>query len=654
LRYKKNSIKPKKSHVIANALIQNRNFVEIVSIASRAALLTNRDRYIYGYALLQTQNPAAALVNLWPLVAKGMIKLQEDCAVIATHVFANENLLLSMHLSDDAMQTLLLAGKNLAPQSAGYYALRQRLCDTLWHERQFEQLERILKSNKEDFSGILVENLSKLDFFQPNRKLASNIPAFVGHVLTGGACLVMRDATYHGDITAIIGALANEIKSVFYKLQVSGQKLSWSRAFFEDFVDYEASILIQVLQLAVKNNQFFEIIPTPGYLVHYDATSKRISEEFLAWLKAISPELLAAYNVDTYQAVLWVLGSDKVQYVTVLRLVQDSSDNPYLHLAIMLRAMSAKKIALTEEIASLEDVTKCSKTTNIFKQVAAKTIRSIIRSQVCGSQVRTTLTPIWDPIFASCVALQDSTCEYILSTCNFAKQLVAMGEQKRLCETYVLMFADEKQTSKIIKTIKTEADLRTHLTMLTDCGLLLNQALPKQFFDHIAALTQNKKINKLMKLQYFFDFDPDWHSDYELNMSSYIHELLDIANYLDLPIIKTPDMAQYLQTLAAIKTPTPKLSILVQTDPFKTLGVSIDAAKSVIMQKIMQLMQQSPSQMAAYRQAQSELFHPEMRFLHQYLRYLSYDVETNIEPSLLSANDCLTKIPLRYELLNES
>lgn len=48
------------------------------------------------------------------------------------------------------------------------------------------------------------------------------------------------------------------------------------------------------------------------------------------------------------------------------------------------------------------------------------------------------------------------------------------------------------------------------------------------------------------------------------------------------------------------------------------------------MPQVMQLMVQAPDQTAIFRQAQSELFTPANRFIHHYLRYLSYE-ETNIK-----------------------
>lgn len=675
MRYKKNSTKPKKSPVITDTLIQSRNFGEIVSIASRAALLTNRDRYIYGYALLQNQEPIAALVNLWLLVVKGAVKLQADCSAIAAYVFADGNLLLSASLSDEAMQILLLAGKSLAPQSAGYYALRKRLCDTLWQQRQFEQLERILKSNKEDFSGILVENLSKLDFFQPNRKLASNIPAFVGHILTGGACLVARDVTYHSDIAAIIGALANEIKSVFYQLQANGQKLSWSRELFENFVDYEVNILTQVLQLAVKNDSLsFDIIPTPSYLIHYDAASKRVSEKFLTWLQTENPELLAAYNIDTYQAVLWLLGDERISYSKILKSVQML--DPYLRLAIMLRSVTMKTVE-PEPLVKLSDFTNTASTVIAFKELAIQIVKIRI-----GHQAYPDLpADFWQFLFDFSSVLQDPDCNNMLiinlirkfkdlatttaldlhvgvlrdtaqhlNMPDFIKPAEILCARQQVCDEFLLSLQDDKQTKKISKNITNLAALYEHLTLIADCCFLAHAQLVEPFFQHLKSLVQSKKINKLLPLLQDFCQHEFSCACESCRRTIYHLAIPDLVNELSLPVANFPEVHWPDQPKAA----TLKPSILLQTDPFKTLGVTASDSKPVIMQKIMQLIQQSPSQMAFYRQAQSELFHPGTRFLHQYLRYVSYDTETNIKPILPSASDFLTKIPLRHELLNES
>lgn len=76
------------------------------------------------------------------------------------------------------------------------------------------------------------------------------------------------------------------------------------------------------------------------------------------------------------------------------------------------------------------------------------------------------------------------------------------------------------------------------------------------------------------------------------------------------------------------------------------------------MQKMMNLMQQSPAQMAVFRQAQNELFNLAQRFLHHYFRYLAdenneksgVDDKASLLPSAmdLPAQD----IPFRYELFH--
>ena len=315
MRYKKikKAQKQKSSHSISPDLITGNRFEEIVNILNKKSDLKNQDRYLYGYSLLRTHQRLESLVTLWPLAAKGHTTLQEDCASIAAHVFQDENLLSSMQLSEEALYTLFLAARSLAPQSQVYNTLKQRFFDSLWQKSDYEKLERILKSTKEGFSGILVENLSKLAFFQAEKKLIGDTQAFVSHILTGGACLIARNSIYHSDIADEIQLLANEIKQLFSQLKIKNKKkITWDKSLFEKFVDYEASILTQVLQHGIKNSDSnFDIIPTPSYLMTCDSTTGRVSQKFLPWLACENEELSELYNPDTYHAVFWCLSGEK-------------------------------------------------------------------------------------------------------------------------------------------------------------------------------------------------------------------------------------------------------------------------------------------------------------------------------------------------------
>ena len=92
--------------------------------------------------------------------------------------------------------------------------------------------------------------------------------------------------------------------------------------------------------------------------------------------------------------------------------------------------------------------------------------------------------------------------------------------------------------------------------------------------------------------------------------------------------------------------------MLSQADPFKILTVSCDVTKAGIMQTVLQLIKQSPNQMAVIRQAQSALFNPAQRFLHHYLRYFGNEnLNFTVEPTQ-DVTVPLEQIPLRQEFLN--
>ena len=82
------------------------------------------------------------------------------------------------------------------------------------------------------------------------------------------------------------------------------------------------------------------------------------------------------------------------------------------------------------------------------------------------------------------------------------------------------------------------------------------------------------------------------------------------------------------------------------------LEIDFTDGKSIVMQKIMRLIQQSPDKMSEFRRAQIEIFNPAQRFLHHYLRSVSNDASSNpVEiVHLTKLKSDLSGIPLRSEL----
>lgn len=306
MRYNTLKKQQKIGHSISPVLIAGNKFQAIVDILQQKPALTHQEKYLYGYALLRTQKEVDALVIWWPLVAKGYPTLQRDCAVLAARIFKDEQCILSAELSDEALHTLLLVAKNLVPDSQGYCALKKRFFESLWQKGDYEQLERVLKLSKGACSGILLENLSKLAFFRSDKKMVENLKLFVSRVLTGGACLILGNSLYHSDIDPALQLLGNEIKQLFYSLKVkNGHKLGWDKTVFEHFVDCELTVLIRVLQLAVKNGKTdMDIVFSPGYLMMDEMMAKRMGQGFLSWLAVADKAIFSWYDARLYQAVL--------------------------------------------------------------------------------------------------------------------------------------------------------------------------------------------------------------------------------------------------------------------------------------------------------------------------------------------------------------
>jgi hypothetical protein len=677
----KKAQKKKSSCSVSPDLIAGNRFEEIVTILTEKSELKNRDRYLYGYSLLRTQRKLESLIALWPL-AKSHPLLQKDCISIAAHVFKDENLLSSVQLSEEDLYILFLVVKNLIPQSQVCNTLKRRFFDFLWHQKNYEKLERILKSTKEAFSGILIENLSKLAFFQPEKKLIGNTPAFIGHILTGGACLILRNQIYHGDIADEIRSLSNEIKYLFSQLKIkNNQNLAWDKSLFESFVDYEASVLTQVLQLSLKKGEpHLDIIPTPSYLMTHDSVNRRVGQRFLTWLASKHEGLFEMYNADTYHAVFWALSGKELSGVNkMLKTADLNKFHPYLRLAIMFRATNIEKSSLKRTV-QLCDIENLKEIISLFKSIAIKTVVAMLNE---ASKIKLS-TAFWQMLSEFYPVLQDPELKnslitklictlhkeyeglvslnlgtikniaYKMNDDEFKKQVEALSSRQQTCSQFLLNLKDEKKSEYSITHIKNKSTLYTHLTLVADSCCLLYTELSVGFFKHIKSLVENKKINKLVPLGDLIDCDFECDCT-GCKMDLYRYKILAISEKLNLPVVRLPDVHFYSNQQMISEVQTSKSSVLSQTDPFKILDVSFDDSKQIIMQKVMKLIQQSPGQMAIFRQAQNELFHPTKRFLHHYFRYFAYEnsnVEPEVDPLPMPAHSSVHEIPFRHEFLN--
>lgn len=664
-------------HLVSVDLIAENRFTDIINILNGKSDFTNRDRYFYGYSLLHTQQKLKSLLVWWPLVtAKGFSKLQEDCRLIAAHIFSDESFLSSTQLSNDALSTLFFAARSLFPQSQVYRTLQQRFFNVLWEKNDYEKLERTLKSSKERFSGILVENLSKLAFFQPANKLIANAYGFIGFVLTGGAALIARNSIYHNDIAHGVSLLANEIKLLFSQLKPKNkQKITLDKAVFANFVDYEASLLIQVLQLALNDSELnLELIPTPSYLLAYDVATQEINQKFLSWLASKNPELFEMYDANIHHAIRYALGGENLSNINnILKPLHKNKLHPYLRLAIMFRTVNIKK-SIFKELVQISEF-KNLKGPSLFNKVAINTIKSMTHPEA------KTKLPVefWQMLFEFYPVLQEPEFKnmliansiYVLhkkydyglslnletvkgvaqqtNAVELENDIDVLRARQKTCLQFLLNL--EGKSQKDIKNLNSEHVLRAHLTLLADCCILAYPDLSTELFLHIKSLVKNKKIKKIINLEEIFDCDFECACE-GCREDLYQDEIPSMATKLDLPIVRIPDEQHYLSVQTMSPACMPTTSILSQTNPFKTLNVVPTDSKQIILQQVMALIKQSPEKMAIFRQAQNELFNPAQRFLHEYFRIFVYeDIEAQAHPLPLSTQISLHEIPFRNEFL---
>ena len=524
--------------------------------------------------------------------------------------------------------------------------------DSLWKEKAYEELERILKSQKQDISGSLVENLSKLAFFQHDKKFTGSTPVFVSHILTGGACLIARNPIYHHDIANEIQLLANEIKLLFTQSILKNKKKSaWDQSLIETFIDFEANILTQVLQLAINRHMpNLDFIPTPSYLLIYHAANKPAGQHFLNWLALENKALFKLYDTQTYHAVFWALSGENLSDIKpILKAANQNIFHPYLSLALMLRSSNIEK-CLLKEIVQITDIANLPENDPLFKNIAIQTAKNIIEE---GSKKKIS-TDFWQILIDFSAVMNNpelknelvkrtlimlhrkqKVSQYLeldilkdiahrINSAELIEQVDALSARQQPCSQFLSDLEQAKYSKKSITSIKDEQALVSHLTLIADACYLAYPKISLDFFQHIESLITNRRINKILPLKNVFDYAFRCKCN-GCQHSFYKHQIPAIIKKLNLPVIRLPEPHFYASPQAVTEKQAPRLSVLSQTNPFEILEVSLTDSKPVIMQKVLKLIQQSPEKMALFRQAQSELFNPEQKFLHHYFRYFAHE-----------------------------
>lgn len=704
--------KQKITSFIPPELIKNNQFQDVISLVNEKLAITEpteltelskRDRYLYGYSLLRTHQSVPALATLWPLAVNGPAELQNDCAVIATHVFNDPAFLSTSFLSSLTAEMLLplfFVAQNLMPQHQIYPRLKQHLFDVLWQNGEYEKLERLLKSCKEEFSETFVENISKLIFFQSEKKLPANIPLFIGQVLTGGACLLERNAIYHNDIAEEIALLANELKCLYAQWKLNKEGLAaWDQSLFDYFVDYEASVLVEVLQLVLKDkkcdeNGSWKVIPAPSYLAYHLTADRYVSPHFLPWLATENEALVNMYSPDVSKAVLWALNGKALSDIrSILKSVDQSKLDPYLRLALVLRAELIQPSSL-QGLVDFSEFTTLNKYSGLFKAVVINTISSL-KDNVSRSLSTTGYWKIIDQFYpairtpeSDALLIIDSLAELHRTYEDGYRQFrlaykddfylpldkikkvaeqthadallehidLLLAERER-CHQFLVSLDDEKNAKKYIKDIKDESALRALLVLIANTCLLLRPEESDDFFNFLKTLVTHRRINKILPLKTLSieNFKCTCHQCRRQIKKIALPAMLE---EFQLPVVHLPEAHAFIPLQTQIQQTTsqkilPSSSVLVRPDPFKVLTISLTEIKPKIMQKVMQLIQHSPEKMAEFRNAQSELFHPAQRFVHHYLRYLAH--EENNDKNENTNDDAVTntvhfkpqEIPLR-------
>jgi len=692
--HKHKKISKKKEHLISLDLITNNQFKKILDTTVNQSRLTLRDQYLYGYSLAHSQRHAEALIYLWPLVIKGNTALKEDCQIIAGHIFKDPTRLSSMTLSDDQLYTLFRVAQALFPESEACYLLKKRFYSNLWKKHEYENLETIIKSLKEKTSSVFIENIGKLTFAQAEKKVKGNIPVFIGKILSGATSLILRDSIFHHDIENIIQALSHEIKhsSCAHALQHSSSSMT---LFFNKLLDFESSILINILQCLIKNkDHHFDWIPTPSYFAHCDVKNQEMYQPFLSWMARENKELYELYQPDLYQSVILSLNPENPSpNNSILSPAYQSKLHPYLQLIWILRFAKNHIPPIFDKLLSSETTCHLLKnSTHLFKTIFIESIKCMI-DHADKKPLSNTFWPMLTKIYhisndidiqkllkkrlfelihqntphennaiyeRNMIHEKDEISFDFDKMIHFAREinsydieqsLIQLQVRQQYCLLFMSTLETKKKSTSVIKKIKTETELRTHLTLIVDsCFFMPDFEDTAIIWEHTKQLISNKRINQFIPLKNILQNELKCFCPHHLEQFVTM-TIPSLAIKLQLPTVCLPTdhsskPDEHEQSSSNVVS-YPKINL--ENDPFSILDVSTIDTKSIIMQKTMKLIQLFPEKMSAFRQAQNALFQPAQRFLYQYFYYFSY--ETN-EPQPINCFSFNT-IFLRHELLDD-
>jgi len=277
-----------------------------------------------GMTLYKNKQYLEALLTWWPSIKKQPDDIYQKCLEIAQlleknipSVLKHDKLQSSEHLN-----TCYLVFKYLMPSSSLCIHIERALLKTWWQEKNFNALEHHVKTelkNEHDTNVHRhIENLGKLAFSEANKKYKNSIPAFIGSVLTGASSLILNTRAYQPELEASLQALGQELHHVIIQHQHRlKQKYVWDADMLSYWIDYEVAILTLVLKQAIADPAHApEIMPTPSYFTQSSRAQTSSGKHFLTWLEAQNNALVTLYDTQVQDAVLWVLGGEKISEIT--------------------------------------------------------------------------------------------------------------------------------------------------------------------------------------------------------------------------------------------------------------------------------------------------------------------------------------------------
>lgn len=655
-------------------------------------------RYVAGFALLKTGRLLEALVQWGPLMRDGTrtTGFIADSRLLAQEVFSPGvwNTSPWRDLPTKTLEELLAVALFFSIDNDGTRELERHLIDLLWQSKQWESLRRLLNVNNLWTEGKL--HLSAKVAFAAGAKAGLKSFAFGSLLMSAGATYLNTHRDWkQEDLDGLLRHLARETFLAFV-FDANGARLAEERLFYRLFLELERLALAKILSATSRESQP-ALSLSPGFFYHHEVP-RDLELEFLDWLRAAidDGELTALYQRNIFSIVQSVCRNqftppsperaDQFPFLEFLKEADRFQRALAKSTATDAPGDSAPDTEKTKPLPSLPSSSSLIGTwTAEFCKAAISKSRSLTEADAMtpepALQVLSGLSrALNDSDLAeglTCLTLKNASTRIAggepwverlmdasknLDGSDLVARTQSILERRNECFEFLQSLVTKRKQNKfsISRVTKNEEAFRGHLCLLADTQTLLpptqQYANPKKtgkrappqapswrnsmaepYMMHFYQLLEKSKPLNLGELDNLREDDAVQCQCLECQAHLY-HQIPDLAKQLGCTLsitwFENPELPRKLRAEFDLSQDRHQ-SIFTQEDPFAILRVSPRDSKSEILASVVKMMADRAQDMVRLRMAQNQVFRPEMRFLHGFLK----DAHSHSSTLLTQAQD---------------